>query len=314
MKTIKKVLFLALAMSLLAGAVSAPTAEAASYKPKKTSITSVSSTTAKKLTVKYKKVSKASGYQIQTAKNKTFTKSKKTTTVKSGKTVKKTVSGLTAGTKYYVRVRAYRTVKGKKYYASWSKVKSVTVKSSTVKKTSQSPETPSITPKIKKLLSDGEGTLLVRIGPHFIVDGYQIMIASDSAFTKDKITATVAETGSTITKEFTGLKPDGKYYVRIRAYNKSGSKKVYGSWSGTSSITVDGHEWVEDEKDVYWCLYCDCYIVDVDLNSSADIDMVADHILNVCGGRYTVESIGLGTYTCRVCGATTTEKQKSVYE
>jgi len=37
-------------------------------------------------------------------------------------------SGLKSGRKYWVRVRTYKTVNGKKYYSAWSKVKTVTVK------------------------------------------------------------------------------------------------------------------------------------------------------------------------------------------
>ena len=45
------------------------------------------------------------------------------------KTAAKTVlKKLTAGKTYYVRIRAYKTVKGKKYYSAWSKVKDAKVK------------------------------------------------------------------------------------------------------------------------------------------------------------------------------------------
>ena len=37
-------------------------------------------------------------------------------------------SKLSAKKKYYVRIRAYRNVNGKKIYSSWSKVKNVTTK------------------------------------------------------------------------------------------------------------------------------------------------------------------------------------------
>ena len=39
-----------------------------------------------------------------------------------------TVSKLSAGKKYYVKVRSYTVVKGTKYYGEWSAVKSVTTK------------------------------------------------------------------------------------------------------------------------------------------------------------------------------------------
>ena len=53
-----------------------------------------------------------------------FTKDSATTK----KTDKKTISKLSGKKKYYVRVRSYTTVKGKKYYGAWSSTKSVTTK------------------------------------------------------------------------------------------------------------------------------------------------------------------------------------------
>lgn len=93
--------------------------------PSKTSITSL--TRGKKsFVVKWKKV-KCSGYQIQYADNKKMKKAVTKAIKKSG-TVKYQAKKLKAKKKYYVRVRAYKTVKGKKYYSGWSKIKSVTTK------------------------------------------------------------------------------------------------------------------------------------------------------------------------------------------
>ncbi|MBP3233062.1 MAG: hypothetical protein J6M65_01370 [Eubacterium sp.] len=95
--------------------------------PKKTSLKKVSSGSGT-IKVKVKKVSsQATGYQIQVSTKKSF-KSKKTAWLKNYKKTSKTISGLKSGKKYYVRVRTYKTVKGKKYYSEWSKVKKVKVK------------------------------------------------------------------------------------------------------------------------------------------------------------------------------------------
>ncbi|MDE6433516.1 MAG: fibronectin type III domain-containing protein [Lachnospiraceae bacterium] len=93
--------------------------------PPKTSITSLSGGK-KSFVVKWKKV-KCSGYQIQYADNKKMEKAVTKTIKKSG-TVKYQVKKLKAKKKYYVRVRAYKTVKGKKYWSDWSKIKSVKTK------------------------------------------------------------------------------------------------------------------------------------------------------------------------------------------
>ena len=88
----------------------------------------------KSVSVKWKKQkakmaeSRITGYQIQLATNKKFTKNKKTVTVKGYKKASRKVSNLKGGKKYYVRIRTYKTVSGKKYYSPWSKVKTVITK------------------------------------------------------------------------------------------------------------------------------------------------------------------------------------------
>ena len=82
----------------------------------------------KAVSVEWKKVSGVKGYQIQVATDKKFKKNKKTVTVKKQKTTKVTIKKLKAKKKYYVRMRTYKTVNGKKVYSSWSKVKTVKTK------------------------------------------------------------------------------------------------------------------------------------------------------------------------------------------
>ena len=96
-------------------------------KPKSVSPKKVKSAK-KAVSVEWKKVGGIKGYQIQVATDKKFKKNKKTVTVKKQKTTKTTVKKLKAKKKYYVRVRTYKIVNGKKVYSSWSKVKSVKTK------------------------------------------------------------------------------------------------------------------------------------------------------------------------------------------
>ena len=95
-------------------------------KPGKVKITKAKNVKTKKLTVKWKKTSKAKGYQIQIASNKKFTKGKKTKTLsKTTYSFKK----LKKNKYYYVRVRAYvYDSNHKKVYGSWSTVKKVKIK------------------------------------------------------------------------------------------------------------------------------------------------------------------------------------------
>ena len=96
-------------------------------KPK--SVSSKTVKAAKKaISVEWKKVSGVKGYQVQVATDKKFKKNKKTVTIKKQKTTKTTVKKLKAKKKYYVRVRTYIIVNGKKVYSSWSKIKTVKTK------------------------------------------------------------------------------------------------------------------------------------------------------------------------------------------
>lgn len=79
----------------------------------------------KKIKITLKKVAGVKGYQIQYATSKKFTR-KTTKMVKVKKNIK-TITKLKRKV-YYIRVRAYKTVKGKIYYSKWSNVKKVRIK------------------------------------------------------------------------------------------------------------------------------------------------------------------------------------------
>ena len=95
--------------------------------PTKTALSSVSSPSAGKMTVKWKKNAVGTGYQIQYSTSSKFT-SPKTVTVTKNTTLSKTIGSLAKGKKYYVRIRTYKTVGSTKFYSGWSAAKAVTVK------------------------------------------------------------------------------------------------------------------------------------------------------------------------------------------
>ena len=100
--------------------------------PKGTNITSVGGAS-KAFTVKWKKqsakmaTSTITGYQVRYSTSSKMTGAK-TTTVKGYKYTGKKITKLKAKKKYYVQVRTYKTVSGKNYYSSWSKVNAVKTK------------------------------------------------------------------------------------------------------------------------------------------------------------------------------------------
>ena len=96
-------------------------------KPKTTAFTEVTGGE-KKVTLKWNpQAEQVSGYQIQYGTKKDFSGAKKLT-VKGATMVKKTIKDLKAKKTYYVRIRTYKTVNGKKYYSSWSKYKKIKTK------------------------------------------------------------------------------------------------------------------------------------------------------------------------------------------
>ena len=83
------------------------------------------------ITVKWEKQSakisssRITGYQVQIAENKKFTKGKKTFTIKGYKKTSRKISDLKKNKKYYVRIRTYKTIGGTRLRSPWSKTRSI---------------------------------------------------------------------------------------------------------------------------------------------------------------------------------------------
>lgn len=98
--------------------------------PKKVTGLKVKSSAAGKVVVRFKKNTKATGYQIQYSTSSKFKKAK-TVTITKNKSKKPTItiSKLKAGKKYYIRVRAYKNkAKSQRVYSAWTAKKKVTIK------------------------------------------------------------------------------------------------------------------------------------------------------------------------------------------
>lgn len=85
------------------------------------------STKSKKAIIEWKKVSRASGYQIymSTSKNGKYSKIK---TITKGSIVTYTKTKLKKNKRYYFKIRTYKIVNGKKIYSSDSSIKSIKIK------------------------------------------------------------------------------------------------------------------------------------------------------------------------------------------
>lgn len=94
--------------------------------PKPTTISKLTNSKSRTMKVQWKTVANCRGYQISYAKNASFKNAKKVTVV--GSAVKnRTISKLTKGKRYYVRVRTYAKTKDGSFYGRWSEAKSVKI-------------------------------------------------------------------------------------------------------------------------------------------------------------------------------------------
>ena len=92
--------------------------------PSKASALSLKTLRGRKLKVSWKRDGRATGYQVQYCTSRAFKKGVKAITISKNKTVTKTIPKLARGKRYYVRVRAYKSVKvnkkTQKLYGAWS--------------------------------------------------------------------------------------------------------------------------------------------------------------------------------------------------
>lgn len=84
------------------------------------SLSSAKSSKAKKITVKWKKVSGVTGYQVMWSTSSNFKKNFLSVKVKGASKTSTTLTTSKSKKTYYVRVRAYKTAKGKTTYFPWS--------------------------------------------------------------------------------------------------------------------------------------------------------------------------------------------------
>lgn len=184
----------------------------------------VSSITAKSasynsIQLNWKKVNNADGYEVYraTSKNGTYKRMK---LIQKGSTVKYKSTKLKFNKKYYYKVRAYKKAVGTTVYAPYSKVVSAKTKVAAPKVTLKKASSTSARVSWKKTAG---------------AKGYQIKysLKKKSAFK----TVNINKAGK---RKYTiaGLKSGKKYYVKVRAYRKVKSKKVYGSWSKVKAINL----------------------------------------------------------------------------
>lgn len=164
------------------------------------------------VSLSWSKNSNATGYQIQVKKNgKWITAS----TINKKTTTKYKITRLSTGTKYSVRIRAYKNINGKRYYSSFKTI-SVITKPANVSGF--------------KLQSRTKNSLTFRWTKSNAVTGYKLQIKKKGKW----YTYTVKSGSYKIGK----LSKNTKYSVRIRTYKTISGKNYYGNYKTFTFSTL----------------------------------------------------------------------------
>ena len=184
--------------------------------------TTVSSITAGdlKAAIKYKAVKSVTGYQIQYSTKSDFS-SYKTVTVKGASVVSKTIGSLKHNTKYYFRVRTYKTISGSNYYSAWSSKVSCTVK-------------PIVGAVNIKSISTAKNSFKLTRTSVKNISGYQIQYSTASNF--KKVSTITVKNAKDLSKTVNKLKSKTVYYVRVRGYKTVAKKNYVAAWSVAKKI------------------------------------------------------------------------------
>ncbi len=163
-------------------------------------------------TVSWNAVNGADGYQVWRSTSSTGT----FTAVGSVTTTSRKCTGLTTGTTYYFKVRAYKEVDGKKVYGTYSSVVSVTPK----------PAAPSNV----KAVSASATSVKVSWNTVSGATGYQVFRS-----TSETGSFTAIGSVTTTSRDCPGLTTGTTYYFKVRAYKEVNGTKVYGAYSSVVS-------------------------------------------------------------------------------
>jgi len=187
------------------------------------------------ITVKWKKnTAETSGYQIMCATNKKFTQGKVTKNVTSAKTTSLKVAKLKGDKEYFVKIRSYKTVNGKKLYSEWSDYETVFVLSK---------NSPKISAEKKTLYSGATYTLKLTTQKGAAINTSNLKFSSNnksvaSVNSAGVITAKKPGT-ATITVKYKGVSYKCAITVESRLKLSKSDWSVYKDEPFTVKITKD---------------------------------------------------------------------------
>lgn len=168
----------------------------------------------KYISLSWKSVADANGYEIYRATSKNG-KYKLVRTVTSAKYKDK---NLVAGKNYFYKVKSYKLVNGIKVYGDFSYIKKMLTKS----------EAPSI--NIKKTTKTKAKLTWKKVSG---AEDYEVYMKTGKNGKYKKVT-TLNDKKVVYTKS--KLKKDTKYSFKVRAYRKVGNTKVYSAWSKVKTV------------------------------------------------------------------------------
>ena len=184
----------------------------------KTPTVTVTSSGTSKAVVKWNNVSGETGYQVwySTSKDGTY---KRFGNAKANAT-SLTVTGLTSGKTYYIKVRTYTKTDSGYVYGSYSSIKSVTIPTAA----------PSIT-----VTSSSKTKALVKWDDVSGENGYQVYYSTSKDGTYKRFgNAKANATSLTVT----GLTSGKTYYFKVRTYINTDNGYVYSGYSSVKSVKV----------------------------------------------------------------------------
>ena len=97
-------------------------------KPKTMTACALKSRAKGQLSISWRKDSSVTGYVVQYTSDKNFKKGVKRITIAKNSVLSKTVTGLTPGRRYYVRIYSYKTVGKNRIIGNWSKTSTITTR------------------------------------------------------------------------------------------------------------------------------------------------------------------------------------------
>ena len=187
-------------------------------KPDKVASIGVDAYTSNSIDLSWKKVARASGYQLYRLNTETG-KYVKIATIKGGSKVTYTDSGLTAAKAYSYKVRAYKSYEGTDYCGAFSAVKVQMTRPEKVQKVKLTTKSSSVT---------------VKWGKSAHVTGYEIYRLNIKTKKYEKIATVKGESKTSYTNK--KLKKGTTYSYKVRAYKTHEGTNYYGSYSAAAKV------------------------------------------------------------------------------